>query len=215
MKSASVLQSSEADGGLISQNSAYAQTPRPTSAGKGAFRRGVFEVTPSDWRLEQYDDLEAMSAIVRLSYIVDALEMQFDESSSFVDRDTGRVETVSHVLLRDAEEFGDDEEPDRHDWQKQEWEIAKLVVSTDRFQKLPTKFEIHEWAIMQDFAHSVESDRIREDLLHTIYRNGAQHRISLVCIPRGGPAGDRTRLVRRESRRMGIGDFRPVDGSRT
>jgi len=114
-----------------------------------------------------------MLATVRLNDIVDALEMQFDESSSFVDRDTGRVETVSHVLLCDAEESGDDEEPDLPDWQKQEWEIAKLVVSTDRFQKLPTKFEIHEWAIMQDFAHSVESDRIREDLLHAIHGNGA------------------------------------------
>jgi hypothetical protein len=67
--------------------------------------------------------------------------------------------TVSHVLLRDAEESGDDEEPDLPIWQKQEWEMAKLVVSTDRFHELPTKFEIHERAIMQDFAHSVESDR--------------------------------------------------------
>jgi Uncharacterised protein family (UPF0158) len=114
-----------------------------------------------------------MSATVRLSDIVDALEMQFDESSSFVDRDTGRVETISQVLLRDAEEFRNDEEPDLPDWQKKEWEIAKLVVSTNRFQELPTKFETHEWAIMQDFAHSVESDRIREDLLHAIHGAGA------------------------------------------
>jgi len=84
-----------------------------------------------------------------------------------------QVETVSHVLLREAEESGDDEEPDLPNWQKQEWEIAKLVVSTDRFQKLPTKFEIHEWAIMLDFASSVESDRIREDLLHAIQGTGA------------------------------------------
>ena len=36
---------------------------------------------------EQYDDLEAMRATVRLNDILDTLEMQFDESSSFVDRD--------------------------------------------------------------------------------------------------------------------------------
>ncbi len=114
-----------------------------------------------------------MPATVRLSEIVDALEMQFDESSSFLDRDTGQVETVSDVLLGEAEDSGDDEEPDLPTWQKQEWEIAKRIVSTDRFQKLPTKFEVHEWAIMQDFSRSVESDRIREDLLLAIHGAGA------------------------------------------
>jgi len=48
-----------------------------------------------------------MPAAVRLSDIVDALEMQLDEYSSFLDRDTGQVETVSHDLLRGAEESGD------------------------------------------------------------------------------------------------------------
>jgi Uncharacterised protein family (UPF0158) len=114
-----------------------------------------------------------MSATVRLNDLVDALEMQFDESSSFLDRDTGQVETVSHVLLREAEESGDDEEPDLPIWQKHEWEIAKRIVSTDRFQKLPTRFEVHEWAIMQDFSRSLESERIREDLLHAIHGAGA------------------------------------------
>jgi hypothetical protein len=113
-----------------------------------------------------------MPATVRLKDIVDALEMQFDESSAFLDLDTGQVETVSHALLGDAEDCGD-EEPDLPTWQKQEWEIAKRIVSGDHFQKLPTKFEVHEWAIMQDFSSSVESDRIREDLLHAIHGAGA------------------------------------------
>ena len=113
-----------------------------------------------------------MPATVRLNDIVDALEMQFDESSSFLDLDTGQVETVSHVLLREAEESGD-EEPDLPAWQKHEWETAKRIVSTDRFQPLPTKFEVHEWAIMQDFSSSVESERIREDLLQAIHGAGA------------------------------------------
>ena len=115
-----------------------------------------------------------MPATVRLNDIVDALEMQLDESSSFLDLDTGRVETVSHALLREAEaaESGN-EAPDFPAWQKPEWEIAKRIVSTDRFQELPTNFEVHEWAMMQDFSRSVESDRIREDLLQAIHGSGA------------------------------------------
>ena len=113
-----------------------------------------------------------MSTTVRLNDIVEALEMQFDESPSYLDLDTGQVVTVSEDLLREADEPGD-EEPDLPDWQKDEWEIAKRIVSTDRFRELPTKFDVHEWEIMQDFSRSVESDRIREDLLHAIHGAGA------------------------------------------
>ena len=53
-----------------------------------------------------------MSAIVRLDDIVEALEMQMDEYSSFLDCETGQVETVSHDLLHEAEELHEEDEPD-------------------------------------------------------------------------------------------------------
>ena len=113
-----------------------------------------------------------MASTVLLSDIVDALEMQIDEAYSFLDLDTGQVETVSGDLLRDAEEDAG-EEPDLPDWQKEEWDIAKRIVSTDRFLKLPGKFDVPEWEIMQDFSLAVTSERIREDLLGAIHGKGA------------------------------------------
>src|SRR5689334_533508 len=113
-----------------------------------------------------------MSATVLLKDIIDALEMQFDESSSFLDLNPGRVETVSNDLLGEANESVG-EEPDFPDWQKQEWEIAKRIVSTDRFQQLPTKFDVHEWSIMQDFSQTVASDGVRHNLLNAIHGSGA------------------------------------------
>jgi len=113
-----------------------------------------------------------MASTVLLSDIVDALEMQIDEAYSFLDLDTGQVETVSRDLLRDAEE-DTSEDPDLPDWQKEEWEVAKRIVSTDRFLKLPSKFDVHEWEIMHDFSRSVNSERIREDLLEAIHGKGA------------------------------------------
>src|SRR5437588_1378633 len=113
-----------------------------------------------------------MSATVLLQDIVDALEMQLDESSSFLDLDTGRVETVSNDFLGEPDESVG-EEPGFPAWQKHEFEVAKRIVSTDRFQQLPTKFDVHEWAIMQDFSYSVPSDTIREDLLDAIHGTGA------------------------------------------
>jgi|ERR1019366_586295 hypothetical protein len=115
-----------------------------------------------------------MSATVLLKDIVDALEMQSDEFLSFVDLDTGQVETVSRELLGEAEESDDDDdEPDLPDWQMPEWELAKRIASSDRFVRLPTKFDVHEWEIMREFSDSVESDRIREELLNAIHGAGA------------------------------------------
>jgi Uncharacterised protein family (UPF0158) len=122
--------------------------------------------------MQNYDGLETMPAPVRLNDIVDALDLQFDEFSSYLDLDTGHVVTVSEHLLGKAAEPSA-EEPDLPTWQKDEWEIAKQVVSTERFQELPTKFDVHEWAIMQDFSRSVQSDSIREDPLHAIHGAGA------------------------------------------
>jgi len=113
-----------------------------------------------------------MPVTVRLNDIVDALEMLIDESPSYLDLDTGQVVSVSEDLLREAEEPGD-EEPEVLDWQKDEWETAKRIVSTDRFLELPTQFDVHEWGIMQDFSHSVESNAIRADLVRALHGAGA------------------------------------------
>jgi hypothetical protein len=88
-----------------------------------------------------------MPATVVLQDIVDALEMQFDEVASFLDLETGQVETIPDDLLRKAEE-DDGDEPDLPDWQEGQWEVARRIVSTDRFVSLPTQFDVHEWEIM-------------------------------------------------------------------
>jgi hypothetical protein len=117
---------------------------------------------------------EPMSATVKLKDIIEALEELSDEFTYFVDPDSGEVKPVSKDLLRDAEEFeDDDEEPDLPAWQMPAWELAKRIFSTGRFKHLPSKFDVHEWAIMQDFAFSIEPAWIREDLLNAIHGAGA------------------------------------------
>ena len=78
------------------------------------------------------------------------------------------------IFLVAAEESDDDDEgPDLPNGRNREWEIAKRVVSTDRFRKLPTKFDVHEWEIMLEFSESMEREKIREDLLYAIHGAGA------------------------------------------
>ena len=116
-----------------------------------------------------------MAAKVDLKEIVEALEMQFDESPAYLDRDRGEVHVVPIELIRDAEEEEDDaeERDDLPAWQKPLWEIARLIVKDPRFLRLPSKFDIHEWEIMNDFSLSVRSASIREELLDAIHGSGA------------------------------------------
>jgi hypothetical protein len=109
---------------------------------------------------------------VRLQEIVDALELQLEDASSFLNRDTGQVAIVSDDLLRAAEESS---HPGRAlpAWQQPEWELAQQIVATNRFEPLPTKFDVHEWAIMRDFAYSLISQQRREDLLDSLHGAGA------------------------------------------
>ena len=137
-----------------------------------SFRPGCAKIIHFPGGIEaQYDDLE-VPATVHVNDIIDALEIQFDEAPSYLDLDAGQVVTVSENLLREAEEPGD-EEPDLPDWQKDEWEIAKRIASTGRFRPLPTKFDVHEWGIMQEFSRSVESEEIGHQLSRAIHGAGA------------------------------------------
>jgi hypothetical protein len=114
-----------------------------------------------------------MRGPVQLSKITEALEMQLDEYCSYLDTETGEVETVSDDLVRQAEECPEDEEPELPDWQAGEWQAAKGIVSTDRYLPLPSKFDLHEWDIMREFSSAVESPGIRDDLLRAIHGSGA------------------------------------------
>ena len=110
-----------------------------------------------------------MPATIRLKDIVDGLEMQFDEMSSYVDTLTGKVHAVTRDEIREAEE--EDEEPDPAD---EEFSIPWRIYNMDKtIVRLPDKHEIHEWSIMQEFSQSVENSRIREELLNAIHGAGA------------------------------------------
>ena len=88
-----------------------------------------------------------------------------------MDLEAGQVETVSESLLHEAAKSR--EEPDLSDWQKGEWEVAKRIVSIDGFIPLPTKWDVHEWGIMEEFSRSLESEGIQSEVSRAIHGAGA------------------------------------------
>lgn len=114
-----------------------------------------------------------MAAEVKLRDIVGALELASDESSAYLDKETGEVYTVSHDDLAYAE----DETPleEIPEWERELVEIAKKIQQEEgaRYLPLPGKFEIHEWAIMDRFALSIGDEAVSADFRNGIRGAGA------------------------------------------
>ena len=111
-----------------------------------------------------------MGTTVSLLEIVEAFDLAFDEMSSFVNTASGEVRTVSHEELGLAE---DEEDPDVPDWQREAIKDAKAIVDSPEWVELPSKFEIHEWEIMDEFAQTVSDAAARADLRDSLRGRGA------------------------------------------
>lgn len=115
-----------------------------------------------------------MAVTVKLKDIIEGLEFQSDEGSSYLNTTTGEVVDTTDYELRAAE----DETPHEHlpEWQIEALRVAKSILETDDYLPLPTKFDIHEYSIMERFCRSKEDDEMRDDLCDAIRGRGAFRR---------------------------------------
>ena len=111
-----------------------------------------------------------METKVSLLEVVDALEITSDEMSSFVSKRTGQILTLSHETMHLAEE---DSKEDLPAWQEEELRLAKDVLESGDWLGLPSKFEIHEWEIMNRFGQSLSVPAQCEEVLDAIHGSGA------------------------------------------
>ncbi|OZU87389.1 hypothetical protein CIL03_16340 [Virgibacillus indicus] len=116
-----------------------------------------------------------MKTKVKISEIVDGMEMQFEGSSSLLNIKTGEVTFIPTEYLREAEE-GEAFE-DLEDWQQEELEEAYDVIENEEnYVELPTEFDIHEYRMIENFSYSVEAPKARNSLLRAIQGRGAFRR---------------------------------------
>jgi hypothetical protein len=111
-----------------------------------------------------------MATKVSLYEVVSALEIASDEMSSFVSKRTGKVVTLSHEAMQRAE---DDSQEDLSDWEEQELRLAKAVLGSTDWLGLPSKFEVHEWELMNRFGQSLSVPAQCEEVLDAIHGSGA------------------------------------------
>ncbi len=111
---------------------------------------------------------------VSLNELAQEMQMTFDTMTTYFKRSSGEFIAVTDEYVRAVEE----EEPldDRPEWEQEAIRITGEVLSSENdgdYVPLPSRYDIHEYSIMESFCHTVKNTRIASDLFRSISGKGA------------------------------------------
>ena len=115
-----------------------------------------------------------MTLPVKLKDVVDALDEAGDQFSHYMDKRTGEIFMIADEEMSAAEE--DKPLSDYSEWQQENIDKAGEILESDQFIQLPSQLDIHEYSIMERFAHEYEDSRTSAELLRIIKGKGAFRR---------------------------------------
>lgn len=100
---------------------------------------------------------------VKLSEVIDALDFTNDEIEYYYNPDNGEI-FMSNI--GDFEDLNEDE----------------LDELFEKSIMLPTRYDIHEYEMMEDFAEKIEDTRLQNQLYISLNGSGAFRRFKDTCI---------------------------------
>jgi hypothetical protein len=115
-----------------------------------------------------------MAVIVSLRDVIEQMDLMSDEATTYINRKTGELITLTHDELALAED--PEEAEDAPQWQKDLLPKAREVLASEDFIPLPGKFEIHEWSIMERFARSLTDAAVSDELDAALHGRAAFRR---------------------------------------
>lgn len=98
---------------------------------------------------------------IDLGVVLDAIEMADDNYTYFLDVESGDSVMLADELVTGLDNEGLEDE---------------IENNPDRYLRLPTKFEIHEYHIMEEFIWSLNNDSLASKLENAIRGKGAFRR---------------------------------------
>lgn len=113
---------------------------------------------------------------VKLDKLVEDVLMQGDEITGYLDKTTGETVLINSEDESAAEnEEGTDKYPE---WQQGTIKIAKEILdeTTDKYIQLPSRFDVHEYKIMENFCETIEDERNRRVVEIALRGSGAFRR---------------------------------------
>jgi hypothetical protein len=128
-----------------------------------------------------------MTVAVSLRDLVDELQMLPNEWNAYLNKVTGKIITVTEddvammemdsELEEEMEEGDDDKAGEVSDLEMEHYQELKRVLASDPdYLKLPSRFDIHEYEIMERFCLSVPDGKVSDVLLRKIRGSGAFRR---------------------------------------
>lgn len=111
---------------------------------------------------------------VKLSDIADEMTMQGDGMEMLLNLHTGKT----FFLTSDTRYYveNDKDLSMLANWQKDEIEKVRAIFKTGKYISLPSKYDINEWKIMEDFCETIKGQAQRSRLEEAIRGKGAFHR---------------------------------------
>ena len=131
-----------------------------------------------------------MSPCIKISDIINIISVQSNNTSYYLDKESGQPFAVSNEQLRTVHEDGELE--DCPEWEREQVELVRKILSdekNERYILIPVKFVSHEYSAMENFGFSIDDDEISRALLQAIKGAGAFNRFNN-CIHRYGVADD-------------------------
>ena len=129
-----------------------------------------------------------MTVAVSLRNLVGELQMLPNEGTAYLNKVTGKVilltddivamaEIESQMELEELEDGEDEIGSEALDLETEyDQEIKRVLASDPDYLKLPSRFEIHEYEIMERFCLAIPDDKVSDVLLRKIRGSGAFHR---------------------------------------
>jgi len=117
-----------------------------------------------------------MATRASLKAILEALDFQPQESTTYFNQITGEIVSVTDDEMATAEAGEDEDLSDYSDWERESIEKAREIAESDDFLALPDSFEINEYAIMEWFCLDRDDADQRDRLLDAIRGSGAFRR---------------------------------------
>ena len=111
-----------------------------------------------------------MAAVISLREVVEALDLQSDELSSYLDPDSGEIITFNEEEAGIAERGNWDSAPQ---WMRETLPKIKRALEDERILELPDRVHIDEWRMMQDFADQQTDCHCRVALSDAVHGSGA------------------------------------------
>jgi hypothetical protein len=126
-----------------------------------------------------------MGKPISLKLLVDEMDFQMEDYFTVVNKQTGEIVSVSRVILRLVED--DEIDIENHpDWEQDMIRQAIDMIENEmNYVEIPSRYEINEYDIMEDFSLGIEPSKLSDKLSRAIQGRGAFRRFKDLILELG------------------------------